>query len=391
MRKEPDLAAARPRRRFLDRSKSPARPESRFVGCFNNPVTAFVTLFGASVVVLGLYVAIHLVHKEAPFKAEDAVRIAEDGTFEPTFKEAVLQRFFSRQQIVEMEQRVREKAQSLSQSTLEIRRDTLLPVIAVVQNTLGTRGRPGLLGQDAAAVTDAELSRVRLGVLSAWLSNSVSSVAPEQKPVIQQLMAEVSLLDALENKTRHDLQTEVQELEPPLSFCWLYTECGWWVVEVLLWSFLGVQANTIIALIGACREGKYSPAEFVLFFPKILLAPLLALVVVAFWSSGLSESKISYLNLPYFLVFSFALGFVTEGIYEKLRELGRLIVTPSVTLSQTKLEDAARKTPYQYRTRNVTAADLPSANNFDELEKNISTVLKARAERAVVAATALNN
>jgi len=391
MRREPDLAATRSRRRFLDRRKTQARPESRFVACFNNPVTAFVTLFGASVVVLGLYVSIHLIHREKPFKAEDAVRIAEDGTFEPTFKEAVLQRFFSRQQIVEMEQRVREKAQSLSQSALEMRRDTLLPVIAVVQSTLGTRGRPGLLGQDAATVTDAELSRVRLGLLSAWLSTNVSGVVPEQRPAIQQLVAEISLLDNLENETRKELRTELQELEPPLSFCWLYTECGWWLIEVLLWSFLGVQANTIIALIGACRESKYSPAEFVLFFPKILLAPLLALVVVAFWSSGLSESKISYLNLPYFLVFSFALGFVTEGIYEKLRELGRLVVTPSTTLSQAKLEEASRRTPYQYRTRNVMPADLPPANSFAELEKNISTVLKARAERAVVAATALNN
>jgi hypothetical protein len=386
----PDLsvAAEGTRRRRLYKKDAPR--EVWLVRQFRSPTVAFLVLFGLATLSLVPYIILHLSVKPTPFTPKDAVQIAGDGTFKPQFHEAKLERFFSRLQIVEIEKRISDKTMALSTAAVEQRRDILLPVIHLVETSLTSLGPPAWLRKDATKITDEELKRVNLTALSTFLTNNLQNISPENRQLATSVVTQVDYLNRTEEQLRQELRSEILGLEPPLSFCWLYVDCGWWAFEVILWSFLGVIANTVIALILACRKKEYSPAEFVLVFPKVFLAPLLAFIIVALWGTGLSESKINYLNLPYFLVFSFLLGFGTEALYEKLRDLVAVIVTPAAKLSEARLEEAGRKLPYAYQSPNVQPADLPAAKSLDQLEKDMSAVIKARLERAIVANTAIN-
>lgn len=390
MRATPDFAKARPRR-FLYRSGRNTDRESAFVTFFRSPITAFGTLFGLSAICVIPYIALHLLYRPKPFDPISVVTIWADGTFKPSLQEAKLERFFSKLQIVEMDKRLNDKAAALSQRALEQRRDTLLPLAQLVQHSLREYGPPAVLGKDVSKIADAELLRSNLAIFHDWLTNNLPNLPPEKQAVGRQAATMLVALNRYEEGLREKLIDEIRGLEPPLSFNWLFTEDGWWAFEVLMWSFLGVHANTVIALILACRRSQYSPSEFVLVFPKIILAPLVAFVFVAFWSTGMSESKINYLNLPYFLVFSFLLGFGTEGLYEKLRDLVALVVTPAATLDQRRVEEHSRNIPYRYQNPDLKTADLPAVKSLSLLEKQLGAVLKAKLERSVIAKAAVND
>lgn len=362
--------------------------ESRIISFFESPITAFLTLYVLSLLVIGPYIYLHSKHRPPGFEATTAIYITEDGTFRPQFSESKLEKFFSSKQIADMEKRITEKAALLSEAGLEARSGVIIPLIQTTKNYLSRYGPPVILTKDPEHITDEQLKRADLHVIKCWLTNNVDYLAPETKKFLTGPLNQIDCLEKNEEHVRAQLCAEITGLDTPLSFNWLFVDRGWWALEVMFWSFLGVYSNTLIALIQACRKGEYAPEEFILVFPKIVLAPLLAFVSVAVWSSGLSESKISYLNLPYLLVFSFLLGFGTESLYEKLRDMVSVLVSPSTTISQTKVEEASRKLPYQYQTQDLKPVDLPPAKNFDQLEKDLATVVKARAERIAVAATA---
>ena len=149
-------------------------------------------------------------------------------------------------------------------------------------------------------------------------------------------------------------------------------------------------ANTIIKLIGAMRGDKYQPREFCLIFPKSILAPVLAMVITALWASGLSDSKISFTNLPYLLVLFFLLGFATESLYDKIVGLSELIVTPTAKVAEAKLEAAAKASRYLFTTPLTTVDDLPAPKTLDDLATNLKTVAKSAFERGIVSQLSKN-
>ena len=347
------------------------------------------------------YIALHIYKPAAPFDPHSGVAISDDGRYDPFFFDGNLERFFSKVGILEFKEKLKFKTDEARKPATARRRKILRPIIKSVSEwlidnsvvtPLSVRLLNSIESQDDSS--DDDIARYHLSDLARILivcDDCGVKFPPERGAAIREFAKQIAVLDEQEKLERADLIQEIKSLNTPLSFGWLYTEDALWVIEVTFWSFLGVIANTIIALILACRSDKYAPAEFVLVFPKIFMAPLLAVVVVALWSSGFSESKISYLNLPYFLVFSFLLGFGTEALYEKLRDLTALIVTPAATLSEKKVEEASRNVPYQYQTPDVKAGDLSPAHTLAEVEKNMSTAIKARLERSIVAHAAVND
>lgn len=407
MKREPDFSEARPRRRFLYKERAHAIKESKFVLFFRSPTVAFVVIFALAAVAVLPYWLLHLSLPAPRFDAATSVEISDDGRFAATFVDSSLERFFSKGSIAQFKQDLERKLQDLRKVALDRRRHNLKPILNSINSWLrdrsiipqvgSVRTQPTAQLQSFAEVNDVSddaLTRYRLSDLARTLEvcdDCGAKFAPERIPAVREFAKQIASLDDLEKKERGSVNKEVAGLNPPLSFGWLYVEGAMWIVEVTFWSFAGVVANTVIGLIISCRAARYSPSEFVLVFPKIFLAPLLALVFVALWSTGLTESKISYLNLPYFLVFSFLLGFGTEDLYGKLRELTALILTPSATLSKKKMDDAARSAPYQYQTPDVKPNALPAARNFKELQTSMSAVIKARLERAVVSRAAAND
>ncbi len=390
MKPAPDLSEAQVLHKRIFKHPSRVKPESGLVAFFASPVRAFLGLFGLVVLALVPYLLVHFIHKPTPFEPASAVQLSPDGTFKPFFLEGELERFFSKAQINDLEKRLGDKAAELSQRELERRRSVFLPAIQATKELLPGYNPPGVLGRDTAKVTDEDLLREDLSILIPWLTNNPGRFAPENRALFQELAQQFIALDLAEERIREQLRAESAALKPPLPFGWLFTEGAWWTIEVLVWSFLGVLANSIIGLILACRRSAYAPSEFVLVIPKIFLAPLLAFVIIAFWSTGFSESKITYLSLPYFLVMSFLLGFVTEGLYEKLRDLANLVVTPAATVSEQKVQDATRDEPYRFQNPTVRPGDQPPPRTLDEVRDQLRSVVKARLERSVVARTAVN-
>ena len=126
--------------------------------------------------------------------------------------------------------------------------------------------------------------------------------------------------DADEIALRAEIVQEIRALEPPLNFLWLYHEGSGWVFEVVIWTLLGVLANAVISIILACKEGSYQACLFAYVVPKFFLAPLISVVFVAVWAAGITQSNVTSINLPWFMAFSFFLGFTTENLYARVRK-----------------------------------------------------------------------
>ncbi|MDP2136738.1 MAG: hypothetical protein Q8J74_02685, partial [Candidatus Didemnitutus sp.] len=167
------------------------------------------------------------------------------------------------------------------------------------------------------------------------------------------------------------------------SFDWLKIEDAQWVWEVVAWTVFGFLANTLISLFKHCRERTYSADEFLLIFPKLVLAPLLSVVVVALWSSGISTAPINYLNLPVFLVFAFSLGFCTEQLYVAVKDITGWFISRFVKVSEDRVAELAKSVPYVF-VNPPPAASVPPPANLKQLRERIDSVAKAEFERGTV-------
>jgi hypothetical protein len=357
---------------------------------FRKPFWAFFWSFALLAVAGLLYLVIHLAKPAEAFDPTNAVSFEAGASLRPIYNLALLQRFASKASIAEISQRIEQKRQFLSQSLVRLRREALVPVMQANQTALlWNPPPPGILAKAPEKATDDDFARADLGAIDRWLAQQAPGIkAPANRSIFTVARDGVRECDEIERRYRDELKQEAQALQPVLSFCWLYTDCGWWIVEVMFWSFAGVLANTIIALILACRAHRYSAEEYTLVLPKVFLAPTLAVVFVALWTTGFTESQINYLNLPYFLVFSFLLGFATESLYTKLRDLVSLVVTPSATLSEERLQEAAKDVPYPWIHNLEQAGATPAPKNLQELEAKAIAVAKAQAERATVTGAA---
>ncbi len=114
--------------------------------------------------------------------------------------------------------------------------------------------------------------------------------------------------------------------QPYMSFRWLGEMH--WVLQLVFWTWHGVLVNNIVWLIrqtnGLNREGerRYSAKTYLTLFPRMLIAPIVSFIFLAMVMGGIASFALNNLeNLPSFIVAAFFLGFMTESITAKLREL----------------------------------------------------------------------
>lgn len=357
---------------------------ARLIARVSDPGCALKSTVFALALFAVAYVVIHLVVPYQLVNFSEAVTISEDARYRCYYRDDILDRFFARNTVNEWKQRMDEKGAALREEALCHRQPLLLALREFIQTSLGEQA---VLTEGWTTGTNAEchLLSVNLRLVSQWLEKQRDLLHPDRQKILAEFLRQVKAQDQRETALRQRLVAEIAGLQANLSFDWLFID-GWkWIIEVFFWCTFGVLANTFITLIYATREGRYDPKEFLLVVPKGALAPVLALVIISWWATGLSESKINFVNLPYFLVLSFSLGFVTESLYVKIKDLGNLIVGPSATVSAAKLEAAAKRDVYKFVHPAVSLETLPPAPNLETLRQQLRLAAKAAVERGLVA------
>ncbi len=304
--------------------------------------------------------------------------------FKPQFNQSVLERYVSPAEMTAFRQRITDQCEEAARYVVRQRQVLFDQIGTLVQEGLADQKPPFILQRTTDQKTEADYRATSLTGLANWLETNRTRFAVAKLPQVNAVIASLRQVKLQENRLKQELKMQFDSLEPVLAFDWLYIDDAKWIIELAAWCFFGLLANTIIKLIGAMRADDYRPREFCLIFPKAILAPVLALVVTALWASGLSESKINFANLPYLLVLFFLLGFATENLYGKIVGLADLIVTPTATLAQAKLEAAARESRYKYTTERVEKDDLPPPQTLSELETKLKQVAKSAYERGLV-------
>jgi len=178
------------------------------------------------------------------------------------------------------------------------------------------------------------------------------------------------------------LQEELLLLEDSLSFSFLNSEGTNWIFHLLAWSWLGLFANSLAGLMKAVKDNTYNGLVFAFFYPKILLAPLIAIVVVALVVYGLFELQINLAHQPMFLVFSFLSGYASEKFNGILQDAAHGILS-SQKFDINKLNSAMTAPRIPFRAPPPpTIIDSPTT--LDEYQANA----KAAARHAVGAVIA---
>lgn len=354
------------------------------------PIRAFAAIFAILLVVIGTYVLIHLFRSEPDKPWRDGVVIAGDGSFRIELREARLEKFFAHQEIERLGQRLEAKCERLSADFLGKRRALLAGVQWQLREGLGDAdvdGLSGILGDDPATTKDAAYREADLETVIAQIEDlrTRPGLSSDRARWLASAVRDLGALHARELAARRALADEVDGLEPQLYFLWAYHEKAGWILEVVVWSLIGCLCNTIIAMITACRSGDFRPVDFAMVFPKILLAPILAVVVVTWWSSGFSESSVSHLNLPYFIILSFALGFLTESIYARLRRIADALLGGAAAVADSRLASGdPGRGAYRYRYRAIDPGAALGPQDLGALSTQLKDYLKGTFERALI-------
>ncbi|HVT74446.1 MAG TPA: hypothetical protein VHD61_15040 [Lacunisphaera sp.] len=366
----------------------------------------------ALLAVVAAYLGVHLLvwsysHKHQAGAWENVLRpigatgaaesgISDDGNFSFHFRDDILNRYFARDKINAWKQDQEEKGRRLSDEVLGRRKGLLRAAAHFVYTTFDLAMARTFFPNDPEGdtVSDANYRNAVLPEAAGWLNNELNGRSPSLIPPEKRVLAEsfrqaLMREEARERSLRETLAAQIAGLKPVLSFDWMLVSDAWWIVEVIFWCIFGILAKTMIRLIEVGRlpsgaPGGYDPTEFLLFIPKSVLAPLLAVVVVSWWATGYSEAQINFANLPYLLVFFFSLGFMTETVYKKLSDLGSLLVSQAATASAAKMGEAARQDVYKFRNPAADPANAGPVNTVAQLAAATKAVAASALERGVV-------
>jgi len=197
------------------------------------------------------------------------------------------------------------------------------------------------------------------------------------------LVEKLQRQDEHEKRVRAEIKAEIKALEPVLSFIWLYHEGAGWIFEVVFWTWFGVLANSIITIIIVCKEDTYDPYLFSLVIPKFFLAPLLSVVFVSLWAAGVTNEKVTFLNLPWFMGLCFFLGFMTESLYVRLRKFADAFLG-GVTEPSGKLPGGPGRDYHQWRHVLADVKDIVKPATLAQLKETLETQAQAEMEHAIV-------
>lgn len=361
-----------------------AKKIEKLLDPFDSCAVAIFSISCLLVACVSIYVWAH--RKDPPISRVktlfESIEFTSDGTMTPLYKDAVFERWFGRGELQSLKNRINEKAQIEAQQNARERRDLLGPLQELAQRGLGTSGPIRVVTSGGDQKTDVEWNSLQLPFVRDWLKDNIKLLAPDKTVDATRLLAALEAQIERENERKERLRSEVHVLDAALSFSWLLIDHSNWVWEVVAWTWFGVLANTLIALIHSSRDKNYKADEFVLVFPKLLLAPLLSVVCVALWSSGFTSAPVTFVNLPLFLVFSFSLGLVTEQLYDLLRSSARWLVERFLPIDQEKMAAAGRDEPYGFIHPLPTPSAPPS--NLKQLAEELRARANAEIERGIV-------
>ncbi len=386
---------------------------------FGSAWRAFALLFVVMALILGAYLGIHLARPKPEVPWGTAVRLPDDGRFQPRFQVAVLERFFSEKELIRLKDIIGKRCEEARSETLASRR----PLLTEIQNFRishwhggnlperpSIRGRSGFnnaedvsaprvginpgpgsgLGSGAVLPLSRAAEWNDAEVLSQSLTNVIESFRIELVNVSAETRERGSVLlnrllkqDADEITLRAEIEREIRALEPPLNFLWLYHEGSGWVFEVVVWTLLGVLANAVISIILACKDGQYQPSLFAYVIPKFFLAPLISVVFVALWAAGITQSNVTSLNLPWFMAFSFFLGFTTENLYARVRKFADALLGGATEPSGATPGGPGRDY-HMWRHPRVDPKDVLTSATLPQLREALTLVAQGEMEHAMV-------
>ena len=217
---------------------------------------------------------------------------------------------------------------------------------------------------DSSSSGPRPTSVARLRLL--FQSMPVGALSEEGERERTKLLQHLEALEEQEQAAVDEFYQGLNQLKPNISFDWLYHEGAGWVLELIVWSIYGVLASAIAGLIKAYKSGTYDGRLFLLFIPRLFLAPLLSVVITAFISSGESGYQVNLQNLPAFLVFAFAMGFNSESLTRTIRELFNRIFADA----EENAKNAATKQDVEKAAAKKKAEEAAAEQNAGAAEQN---------------------
>ncbi|MCK0068535.1 hypothetical protein [Kordiimonas laminariae] len=361
---------------------------------FRSKAKAFAFTMAIMVILFVFYTFVHI-FRDVPDKPwGDAFEIMPVGYLEVDVKKDILAKFFSPERSKEIVEELdasfkkqREVAFEERKSILDNagrlarRLDISLPQI------LDRAGIAKINEQGILPATDAEYKAADLTALTAWFEVNRSKFYENKSTQIEYLIESLRKQIANEKKVVQKLYDDAVAKDYDLKFLWLYHDGYGWIFELVFWSLVGVLLNTLVSLSKATRASlpeykstdgnpatPYSATRFLLVFPQLLIAPVVALIVVAFVIAGVTNAQVNLSNLPWFLIFAFSAGFASERLTGILKEAINKII-PRFGLAEAKIDvqygQAARK-----RLADVSFNDN-KPGNFEEFKVVLKDAVKS--------------
>lgn len=297
------------------------------------------------------------------------------GYFDIKFNDAVLYRFYETQKANEFKQHLTEKNKDLRELFIK-KRIALVKQIEQVVTTVYPQERPIYIPTLDSPDLTFTVQRINLNVLADELAKlkpdfvthaqangnagQKNNVAESYDYIVRQLKD----LAAQEFEARKELiGSAEQDLQPQLSFLWLYHPGFNWILELVFWSWFGLFSCALVNLNKRCRENEYSAGEYCLLFPRIILAPVLGLVVVALISSGYAVQDQNLDNFPYLLMLFFFLGFASENVNLMIRDVANKIFRPVPAHEAEPEHEASQAKHKQNDEQRISAEDFERLKN----------------------------
>ena len=339
-----------------------------------------------------------------PTPCDTLVMYRDSGFFDIYFNESALKKFYDIDRVNDFKKDILAQNEDIKQEFARRRSYVIAHLRDYVDGVFGNDPPLHLpvipLGQVSNDITSISLawlleqidildnlSVTELGIPAVTPSTGVYTPTAQNKHALHRLgniKKNVDILMREEMAAKEALKKRQSELDPQISFIWLYHPGNGWLVELVFWSLFGLYSCTLVNIVKKVSNKKYCAREFCMFFPRILLAPVMALIVVALISSGYSVQDQNLNNFPYFLMLAFFLGFNSESLNALIRDISNKILRP-IAFSSARLREANRTQPYipRYAEAGKYASGV-TATTLQQLKQNIKAEVAANAEQTAV-------
>lgn len=374
-----ETAKSQTRKALLELAKKYADPRVAFR-------TLYIWFFGVLIVYVVFVLGSNFgVRRSDDGWTERALKLSSIGFLSVEYNDAYLERRFRRDRINEIKDFTEAELSAKREETFDDRRAALLDAALIACRLNRAEGLPpppilaGLaLGEivtaesngaraitcssghvgDAIAPKAEAIRRADLGQLVAWFRKERGDRYPAERldfadpetcaayrisdgTLTGEAIAVLAAQACNEAAVVADVRDELLALEDALSFSFLKSDGFWWIVHLIVWSLFGLIANTLAGLMKSLKDDAYNGALFVFFYPKLILSPLIAIVVVALVVYGVFQTPINLAHQPLFLAFSFFSGYASERFNGLLHDAMHGILA-SQSFDQDKFEQGMK-------------------------------------------------